>query len=93
MAMSNVSPERVPLSAERYGEDSLPSARVVIERAKGLLMFRHGIVSYQAFAVLIRLARQQGIDVVSAAERLVNGANLERIRGDSGSARTDESTS
>jgi AmiR/NasT family two-component response regulator len=48
----------------------------VVERAKGLLMFRYGIPSFEAFALVLRFAREQGVDPTTAAERLVEGIEL-----------------
>lgn len=50
------------------------SGRIAIERAKGLLMLRHGVNSHHAFAVLIRLAQASGSDIASTARRLVSEA-------------------
>lgn len=50
-------------------------------------MFRHGIASFEAFALLLRYARQQELDLTSAAERLVDGVDPQETRPDPGSAR------
>jgi len=54
-------------------------------------MFRHGIASFEAFALLLRYARQQDLDLTSAAERLVDGVDLQEIRPDVGSERGEGS--
>jgi len=75
MASDDMSRDPIPL--QRTPEMS-PTARTpVVERAKGLLMFRHGIPSFQAFALLLQYARTHGFDVTTAAERLVAGAELD----------------
>ena len=47
--------------------------RLVIEHAKGALMLRYGIDSYQAFAVLLRWARETHTPVHTVAHTLVHG--------------------
>jgi len=55
------------------GESSVPeSGRIVTERAKGLLMLRHGVNSHHAFALLIRLAQNSGTDIATTAQRLLD---------------------
>lgn len=49
------------------------------ERAKGILMFRHGVNSHQAFALLIHRAHLLETDVGSMAQRLVDDALREGL--------------
>jgi len=85
-------PRNVTLVPHRRGPERSPTARTpTVERAKGLLMFRHGIASFEAFALLLRYARQQDLDLTSAAERLVDGVDLQEIRPDAGSGRGEGS--
>ena len=87
MAFEGVSRNGTLVPHQR-GPERSPTARTpAVERAKGLLMFRHGIASFEAFALLLRYARQQELDLTSAAERLVDGVDLREIRPDKGSAR------
>lgn len=44
-----------------------------VEHAKGALMLRYGINSHQAFAVLVRWARESGTDVGEIAHILMHG--------------------
>ena len=55
------------------------SGRVTVERAKGILMFRHGVNSHQAFAILIRRAHMLDTDVTLLAERLIDDALREGL--------------
>lgn len=55
------------------------SGRLAVERAKGILMFRHGVNSHQAFAIMIRRAHMLETDVTSLAERLVDEALREGL--------------
>jgi hypothetical protein len=52
---------------------SIDAHRPVVEHAKGALMLRYGIDSYQAFAVLVRWARVTHTPVHTIAETLVHG--------------------
>ena len=70
MATSSTIPQRT--KPERSATGRSPA----LERAKGLLMFRHGIPSFEAFALVLRFAREQGLDPTTAAERLVEGVEL-----------------
>ena len=71
-----------------------PTARTpVVERAKGLLMFRHGIASFEAFALLLRFAREQDLDLTSAAQRLVDGVVLQETGSGSGTVQRGRSRS
>jgi len=71
------------LVPHQRGPERSPTARTpIVERAKGLLMFRNGIASFEAFALLLRFAREQEIDLTTAAERLVDGVDLQESRPD-----------
>lgn len=52
---------------------SIDAHRPVVEHAKGALMLRYGIDSYQAFAVLVRWARVTHTPVHTIADTLVHG--------------------
>jgi len=79
-----------PIPHPRSAESSPTAKTPIVERAKGLLMFRHGIPSFQAFGLLIRFAQDQGLDLTTAAERLVRRVDLQEPRPDIGSGpRTD----
>ncbi len=52
------------------------SQRKLVERAKGLLMKRHGIGEDEAYALLRRAAMDKGLKVADVAQRLVDVADL-----------------
>ena len=64
-----------PREAERAPTASTPT----VQRAKGLLMFRYGVASFEAFAMLFRLARMEGLDLTTAAERLIDSVELHEV--------------
>ncbi len=47
--------------------------RAVVEQAKGALMLRYGLDSHQAFAVLVRWARETHTPVHTIAHTLIHG--------------------
>lgn len=61
------------------GPTTVPGPRVidanrpVVERAKGVLMMRYGIDSYQAFAVMVRWSRLTRTPVLTIAQTLLRG--------------------
>lgn len=52
---------------------AIDANRAVVERAKGVLVLRYGIDSYQAFAVLVRWSHLSRIPVHTIAHALVHG--------------------
>jgi hypothetical protein len=60
-------PERVP------GLREIDVNPAIIEQAKGALMLRYGINSYQAFAVLVRWSRVSHTPVHTIAHALLHG--------------------
>lgn len=50
--------------------------RKVVERAKGLLMKRHGIEEEQAYALLRKTAMDKGLKLADVAQRIVDVAEL-----------------
>jgi hypothetical protein len=52
---------------------AIDANRAVIEHAKGALMLRYGIDSYQAFAVMVRWSHLTRIPVHTIAHTLVHG--------------------
>ena len=52
---------------------AIDANRAVVEHAKGALMLRYGIDSYQAFAVLVRWSRATHTPVHTIADTLVHG--------------------
>lgn len=55
------------------GLRAIDAHRAVIEHAKGALMLRYGIDSFQAFAVLVRWSRATHTPVQTIAHTLVHG--------------------
>lgn len=52
------------------------SERKVIERAKGILMARHGLAEDQAYAKLRKTAMDRGLKLAEVAQRIVDVADL-----------------
>jgi response regulator NasT len=50
--------------------------RKLVERAKGLLMKRHGIAEAEAYARLRKAAMDKGLKIAEVAQRLVDAAEL-----------------
>jgi len=55
------------------GHRAIAANRAVIEQAKGALMMRFGIDSYQAFAVMVRWSRVTRVPVPTIAHTLLHG--------------------
>lgn len=53
--------------------------RVLVERAKGMLMERHGIAERQAFEQIRDFARHRRVTVVSVAEDILTGEPLDTV--------------
>jgi hypothetical protein len=51
----------------------------VVEQAKGVLMLRYGIGSYEAFAVLLGWSREAGLSLAVVARALVEGVCQGRV--------------
>ena len=66
--------ERAP--GPRVPED--PESAVV-EQAKGVLMLRYGVGSYEAFAVLVRWSREAGVVLQESARALMEGVCKGRV--------------
>lgn len=52
---------------------TIDANRVTVERAKGMLMRRYGLDSFQAFSLMVRWARQTQTPVHTLAKTLVQG--------------------
>lgn len=55
---------------------AIDANRATIERAKGVLMGRHGMNPLQAFTVMVKRARQTHTPVHTVARELIQGAHV-----------------
>lgn len=46
---------------------------VLVEQAKGVLIFRYGVTSYEALGVLLRWSHESGSELVEVARALTHG--------------------
>lgn len=46
---------------------------LLVEQAKGVLIFRYGVTSYEALGVLLRWSRESGAGVVELSRALTHG--------------------
>lgn len=73
-------PAPTPLEREpgpHHVSDDPESA--VVEQAKGVLMLRYGVGSYEAFAVLVRWSHEAGVVLQESARALMEGVCKGRV--------------
>jgi hypothetical protein len=59
-----------------------PAERALLEQAKGVLMLRYGIGSFEALAVLAEWSREAGVELLDLARGLVRGVCQGRVEPD-----------
>jgi ANTAR domain len=59
--------------------DLVEVEKPVVEQAKGVLMLRYGVGSYEAFAVLLGWSHEAGLSVAVVARALVEGVCQGRV--------------
>ena len=69
----------VAIPRPREPEQAPTASTPTVQRAKGLLMFRYGVPSFEAFAILLTHARMHGLDLTTAAERLIDSVELHEV--------------
>jgi hypothetical protein len=69
-----------------HRSDLAEAEKPVVEQAKGVLMLRYGIGSYEAFAVLLGWSREAGLSVAVLARALVEGVCQGRVTSYGGRA-------
>ena len=72
-------PETTPLERAPGPRVADDPESAVVEQAKGVLMLRYGVGSYEAFAVLVRWSREAGVVLQEAARALREGVCKGRV--------------
>ena len=72
-------PETTPLERATHPRVPDDPESAVIEQAKGVLMLRYGVGSYEAFAVLLRWSREAGVVLQESARALMEGVCKGRV--------------
>jgi hypothetical protein len=62
-----------------HHHDLVEVEKPVVEQAKGVLMLRYGIGSYEAFAVLLGWSHEAGLSLAVVARALVEGVCQGRV--------------